>query len=103
VIPFLEDLDYNAAMNRHALRSYGRTHKLDGAVDAERNKIKSEKEQAARGKKRVGRLVQKLVQDPLDDSIIEHQLDLEREALKATGNAKTHKKRLKDLQRLGLQ
>lgn len=90
-------------MNRHALHSYARTHDLEGAADRERSKIKRETGHVKRQSRRTDRVIGKLLKEPQDEHLIERQTELEHDAAKQKGNAKTHKKRLKDLSRQGLE
>jgi len=90
-------------MNRHALRSYARTHDVEGATDREQSKIKRETGHVNRQRRRKDRVVNRILRDPNNERLIEREAELEHVAAKQMGNAKTHKKRLNELKRQGLE
>ncbi|MFZ5822856.1 MAG: hypothetical protein ACOY94_00725 [Bacillota bacterium] len=90
-------------MPKDSLRTYKRIHKFEHATDVERGKIRREISAYRAGSRASERLVERLMQDPDDEALLEQVGASERRASKEHRNARVHKRRLKALEEQGLE
>ncbi|MFZ5823982.1 MAG: hypothetical protein ACOY94_06605 [Bacillota bacterium] len=90
-------------MPRDSLRTYKRIHKFKHAPDVERGKIRREIGTYRAESRASERLVERLLQDPEDEALLEQIGASERRASKEHRNARVHKRRLKALEQQGLE
>lgn len=90
-------------MANHTLRTYLKGHKFDHPTDVERGKVSRDTHASLKKEKRQERLCRQVLADPLADDLIEQLEAAEHAAERGRRGAKTHKDRLKQLEREGLQ
>jgi hypothetical protein len=88
-------------MKRHerTFETYKRNHKGTDFVDAEKAKIHKEKNQTLALEKKANNLVKKALLQANDECIMDEVEAVHHEAMKVSGNRKSHKNRLKELQK----
>lgn len=90
-------------MGGYTLRSYRRVHKFEHAADVERGKVSRDTNASIKAAKKRERLSERLLADPLNDELLEQFEEAEHNAERKRRGAKTHKERLKKLEREGLE
>lgn len=85
------------------LRSYQRVHKFEHPVEAEETKIGKEVGRYIARSRKQERVLRKFMRDTSNEELLDELEQSSLEAYKELRNARTHKKRLKELLREGLE
>lgn len=87
-------------MNNYEVRKYKRVHNYSNPLDEEKSKIKKETQTSLKYTKKIDKEVKKyLVGNIEDDDFLDKTDEFGIIAKKETNNARTHKKRLKNIQK----